>query len=65
MEPLNLDLLTVAQTSARLGVTVSCIRRWISERRIAVIKLGRLVRVPSSELVRIIEIGHRPAAKVK
>jgi excisionase family DNA binding protein len=65
MEASNLDLLTVAQTSARLGVTVSCVRRWISERRIGVVKLGRLVRVPSSELLRIVEIGHRPAVRVK
>jgi excisionase family DNA binding protein len=53
--------MTVAEAAEALGVTQSCIRRWILERRIATVKIGRLVRIPASEIQRIIESGLRPA----
>lgn len=53
--------MTVAEAAVALGVTQSCIRRWILERRIATVKIGRLVRIPASEIQRIIETGLRPA----
>jgi excisionase family DNA binding protein len=53
-------LLTVPEFASALGVTQACIRRWILERRIVCVKLGRLVRVPSSEVQRLIEEGRRP-----
>lgn len=54
-------LLTVPEFAAELKVTSACVRRWIVERRVAVVKLGRLVRVPLSEAERMIEQGFRPA----
>ena len=54
-------LLSVPQVAERLGVTVACIRRWIFERKIATVKLGRLIRVPASELDRLVDAGLRPA----
>jgi len=54
-------LLSVPEFAAELGPTPACIRRWLLERRIASVKLGRLVRIPASELERIIEEGFRPA----
>jgi excisionase family DNA binding protein len=53
-------LLPVPQFAAALGVTVACIRRWLLERKIAHVKLGRLVRIPKAELDRIIEVGYVP-----
>ena len=54
-------LLTVPEFARRLTVTPSCVRRWIATRRIAFIKVGRLVRIPESEVDRIIESGrHMP-----
>jgi excisionase family DNA binding protein len=55
------QMMTVPQFAESLGVTVACVRRWILERHIATIKLGRLVRIPASELARIIQAGLRPA----
>jgi excisionase family DNA binding protein len=56
------QLLTVNQFAAALGVTPACIRRWLLERRIASVKVGRrLVRIPAEEAQRIIEAGLRPA----
>jgi excisionase family DNA binding protein len=54
-------LMNVQQFAELLGVTPSCIRRWILERRITVIKLGRLVRIPLSELERVTLEGMRAA----
>lgn len=53
-------LLSVEEFSATLKITVSCTRRWILERRIATVKLGRLVRIPHTELERLINAGLRP-----
>ena len=55
------NLMNVQEFAQALGVTTACVRRWILERRIASIKVGRLVRLPFSEVARIIEDGLRPA----
>lgn len=54
-------LLSVPQFAQRLSVTPACIRRWIQEHKIATVKLGRVVRIPESEINRLIASGLRPA----
>jgi excisionase family DNA binding protein len=54
-------LLSVPQMADRLGVTRACIRRWILERKITTVKLGRLIRIPASEVERLVSSGMRPA----
>jgi excisionase family DNA binding protein len=61
MDTSKVALLSVPQVSEKLGVTRSCVRRWIHVRKIATVKLGRLVRVPSTELDRLVDAGLRPA----
>ena len=39
-------LLDVAEFSQRLGLKKSTIRRWLFERKIACVKLGKSVRIP-------------------
>jgi excisionase family DNA binding protein len=57
----EISLLTVRQVAERLGVTEAAIRRWLLERRIASVKIGRrLIRIPSSEINRIVDTGFRP-----
>ena len=58
------QLLDVTQFAEALGVTPSCIRRWILERRINVVKLGRLVRIPVTEVDRLISAGLHSALQV-
>jgi excisionase family DNA binding protein len=53
-------LLTVDEFARELRVTQACVRKWILERKIAVVKIGRLVRIRSSELRRIVDEGSRP-----
>ena len=43
-------LLTVEQAADRLGTTVRFIRRLRAERRIAVVKLGKHIRIDSADL---------------
>jgi excisionase family DNA binding protein len=54
-------LLTVDEVAALLRVRPSCIRRWISERKIGIVHIGRVVRVQRSEVTRVIEQGTQPA----
>jgi excisionase family DNA binding protein len=54
-------LLTVHETAEHLGLTISCLRAWLARRRIASVRLGRAVRIPFSEIERLIEEGYVPA----
>jgi excisionase family DNA binding protein len=53
-------LLTVEEFADELRVTRACVRKWILTRKVGVVKIGRLVRIRSSELRRIIDEGSRP-----
>lgn len=55
------QLRTVEQTALDLNVSVHTIRAWIARRKIAHVRLGRAVRVPASEIARLIERGTVPA----
>ena len=57
-----MDLLTVPQAAERFNVTVRWIRRAVFERRLAYVKVGRLVRIESAELERYIEANRHPVA---
>jgi excisionase family DNA binding protein len=61
MSKSEVSLLSVPQFANALGVTPACIRRWILERKITTVKLGRLIRVPASEVERLVNSGLRPA----
>jgi excisionase family DNA binding protein len=54
-------LLSVQEFADALNITVACARRWILERKITTVKLGRLIRVPVTEVERLVDSGLRPA----
>jgi excisionase family DNA binding protein len=54
-------LMNVPEFAQALGVSKACVRRWILERRIASVKVGRLVKLPQSEVQRLIDSGWRAA----
>jgi excisionase family DNA binding protein len=56
-------LLTVEEFADELRVTRACVRKWILTRKVGVVKVGRLVRLRSSELRRIVDEGSRPRAE--
>lgn len=55
------DLLKLGEFCDPLKIKLATGRSWILKRRIAVVKIGRLVRIPKSELERIVKEGFRPA----
>ena len=55
------SLLRVNEFAELLDVTPACVRRWLLERKIASTRIGRLVRIPASEIERLVESGLRPA----
>ena len=55
-------LLTGAQVAEMLGLKPVTIRQWIAKRKLASVKVGdRAVRIPVSEVEKIIERGFIPA----
>lgn len=58
---LRKDLLTVREAAAALGLAERTVRSWVLCRKIGTIKLGRAVRIPSSEINRLVREGSRPA----
>ncbi len=57
----NSRLLTIPEFAAALRVTPSCVRRWLTESKVTRVHVGRLVRIPASEIERIVSLGTRPA----
>jgi len=54
------QLRTVDQAAADLCVSVHTIRAWIARRKIESVRLGRAVRVPMTEIARLIDEGTMP-----
>ena len=55
-------ILTVDQTAQRLWVKVVTIRSWIASRTLGHVKLGkRAIRVPETEIQRLLDKGYVPA----
>jgi excisionase family DNA binding protein len=57
------QLLTVEAAAARLSCSVAAVRRWIYQRRLPVVKVGRLVRLRESDLQAFIAEGLRKASR--
>jgi excisionase family DNA binding protein len=53
---------TVPEAARALGISTHTIRAWIAQRRIGYLKLGRAVRVPQSEIDRILRESAVPAS---
>ncbi len=54
-------LLSPHELAERLSISRWTVYKMIGDGRIQSIKIGRLVRIPDSELLRIVEQGLRPA----
>jgi excisionase family DNA binding protein len=56
-------LLKIPEAAERLALSQKCLRDWIAERRISSVRLGRAVRIPVSEIDRLLEEGTTPARR--
>lgn len=52
--------LTVKNAADELAVSPHTVRAWITQRRIGHIRLGRAIRVPVSEVSRLLDDNFRP-----
>jgi len=55
------QLLTSREFASAVGIKESTVRSWTMKRKIKVVKLGRLVRIPRTEVVRLMDEGAIPA----
>jgi len=56
------ELITIQQAADALGLKPPTLRAWMSRRKIGFVRLGnRAVRIPKSEISRLIEVGFTPA----
>jgi len=53
-------LTTVRQASEILGISSHTLRAWIAARKVEAVRLGRAVRVPMTEIERLIADGRIP-----
>ena len=53
---------TVHEAAEALGLSPHTIRAWVAQRRIAHIRLGRAIRIPASEIIRILRDNTIPAS---
>jgi excisionase family DNA binding protein len=51
------ELLTTKQAAERLGCSEAAIRKWLAQRRVRAVRLGRLVRLRSADVERIATEG--------
>lgn len=56
-------LLKVPEAAEMLALSQKTVWQWIGERRIGVVRLGRAVRVPLTEIERLMEEGSTPAQR--
>jgi len=54
-------LLTVVEAAQRWSIKPVTVRAWAARRRIASVKLGRSLRIPETEIERLIERGYQPS----
>jgi excisionase family DNA binding protein len=60
------QLLQIKQAAERLGLKASTLRAWVLRRRIGYCRVGgRAVRIPASEVDRLIREGYVPAREVQ
>lgn len=55
--------LTVDQAADELGLSPHTLRSWIGRRLIGHIRLGRAIRIPVTEVARLLEEGTVPARR--
>ena len=55
--PTDSRLLSIAQVAERLSVTEAAVRKWLAQRRLPVVKLGRLTRLRACDLESVVKDG--------
>lgn len=59
------QLISVKESANRLGCTEAAVRKWLHQRKIERVKLGRLTRIRQADVDAIIRVGVQPAQAEK
>jgi excisionase family DNA binding protein len=59
------QLLTVEEAAKRLSCSKAAIRKWILQKRLPVVRLGRLVRVRLEDIERVASVGLPDRSRAK
>lgn len=51
------QMLKIDDAASALGMSPHTLRTWVAQRRIAFVRLGRAVRIPETEVKRLIRVG--------
>lgn len=54
---------SVAKAATDLNLSIHTVRAWIAQRRIAHVRLGRAIRIPVSEIQRLLNSGLTPVRR--
>lgn len=54
---------TVDQAAEELSLSKATIRAWIAQRRLGHLRLGRAIRIPATEIQRVLQAGFVPAGR--
>jgi excisionase family DNA binding protein len=55
MAQINRNLLTVAQSATLIKVKERTIREWVAKGLLACVRIGRIIRIPESEIDRFVQ----------
>lgn len=56
-------LVDVSEAADRLGLSTLTLYKWVANRRIGHVKLGRAIRISEDEIRRLVDVGSRPARR--
>lgn len=63
MQGVQSRYVSIKQAATLLGLAEVTLRVWVARRRLASVKLGRTVRIPVTEIDRLVDEGTIPAFK--
>jgi excisionase family DNA binding protein len=63
LESVRNQQLTVREAAKRLGISPHTVRAWISTKKLGHVRLGRAVRVPQTEVDRLVAGGWIPPSR--
>ena len=62
---MNAKPLTVREAAQALNLAEPTVRAWLAQRRLGFIQLGRAIRIPASEIDRLLSQGAVPAREAR
>jgi excisionase family DNA binding protein len=59
-EPVKQQFMSMTETATMLGLSRRTIERWVADEKLAVVRIGKTVRVPVAEVERLLNDSMMP-----